>query len=171
MKKTSLAYYLKKLFFGSLAMSLAQASQKLIGLLLLSVFTYYLSPEDFGILAMVTLTMTVLSLIYNPGVVSASARLYYDTQDDIERMKIFKSAYGFFILFPLTILFLSLFIGEIAFRYIFKDFNFYPFGLLAVLLSFFVQPKRIWAQLQVVKYRVPYQFRRYLQESACVILF
>jgi O-antigen/teichoic acid export membrane protein len=90
-------------------------------------------------------------------------------------MKIFKSAYGFFILFPLTILFLSLFIGEIAFRYIFKDFNFYPFGLLAVLLSFFVQPKRIWAQLQVVKYRVPrlafFTFLSFFLSMASSLLF
>ncbi len=170
-----LYFYLKKLAAGSIAMSLVQASKKVVGLLLLPVFTYYLSPEDFGTLSMITLTMTVLALIYNSGVVSASARLYFDTEDEAEHKRIFGSAFWFFIFFPLLVLLAAIIFGDMFFGKIFKNFSFYPYGFLAIILSFFSQPKRIWAQLQVVSYHVPklamYTFIAFLISLLSSILF
>jgi len=44
-------FYLKKLLSGSIAMTLSEATVKIVKLLVLPIMTYYLSPEDFGIIA------------------------------------------------------------------------------------------------------------------------
>lgn len=150
----NLAFYIKKLAAGSLAMSLEKASQNLVGLILLPIFAIYLSPEDFGILSMITLVITALGLLYNPGTLSSAVRLYYDHEDEQKRKEIFASAHSFFMLIPIPITIIVLLTGEALFGHIFKEFRFMPYGFLAVLLAFFSQPVRIWTEFMVVRFRV-----------------
>jgi O-antigen/teichoic acid export membrane protein len=150
----SLGFYVKKLAAGSLAMSLEKASQNLVGLILLPIFAMYLSPEDFGILAMFSLVITALGLIYNPGTLSSAVRLYFDTEDENRQKEIFAAAHTFFMLLPIPVTIVVILAGNTLFSKLFNDFNFMPFGLLAVILAFFSQPGRIWSEFMVVKYRV-----------------
>jgi O-antigen/teichoic acid export membrane protein len=149
-----LSFYIRKLAVGSLAMSLEKATQNMVGLILLPVFAIFLSPEDFGILAMFSLVATFLGLLYNPGTVSAAVRLYFDTDDEQRRKAIFASTFTFFLLLPIPFTLLAIFFGEWLFGIVFTEFSFMPYGLLGVLLAFFSQPKRIWAEYMIVKYKV-----------------
>tara|TARA_R100000935_G_C2824293_1_gene161451 strand:+ start:55 stop:1500 length:1446 start_codon:yes stop_codon:yes gene_type:complete len=142
------------LFKSSFLVTFIEASTKLITLLLLPVFTYYLSPEDFGLVSIVTLIVTVLSLLYNPGFTSATTRLYHDTVDNSEKQLLIGSAYKFYLYTPLIFTIIFLIIGPFIFDKLFKNVDFYPYGLLAILLAFFAQTKNIWSTFLMLHYKV-----------------
>lgn len=154
MNDTGLKFYSKVLLKGSIAVSVAQATTKILGFLLLPIFTYYLSPTDYGIASMVAIVMTVLNLVYNPGMVSATMRLYHATDSHKERQELFGSAFRFFVFVPITVIFLGLLFGPTLFPLIFKNFSFYPYGFLALILAFFSEPKRIWVTLMTLQYKM-----------------
>lgn len=154
MEKRGLRYYSKIMFKGSAAVSLAQATTKIVSLFILPVLTFYLTPEDYGTMSMVTLVVAFLNTLYNPGLTSATTRLYYIHEDIEERRDLIGSAYLFFLVAPLAVFFLSLIVGDGVFRLMFKDFRLYPYGLLAVALAFFGQPKRMWEHFMTLQYRV-----------------
>jgi len=149
-----LPFYIRKLAAGSLAMSLEKASQNMVGLILLPIFAIFLSPEDFGILSMFSLVVTALGLLYNPGTVSSAVRLYFDTNDPQRQREIFASTHLFFLLLPIPFTLALWFFGDRLFGLVFTEFKFWPFGFLGVILAFFSQPKRIWAEYMIVKYKV-----------------
>ena len=151
---SNLKKYSSILIKGTAAVSLANASTQIVGLLLLPIFTFYLSPEDYGIFSLVSLTITVLALIYNPGMMSATMRLYHKTDDEDDRKTLIGSALIFFLLIPFVPIIFGLLFGPQIFSYIFKDFEFYPYGFLALILAFFIQPSRIWSTLMTLKYKV-----------------
>lgn len=175
----NLSFYVKKLAAGSLAMSLEKASQNLVGLILLPVFAIFLSPEDFGILSMFALVVALLGLIYNPGTVSAAVRLYFDTKDEKKRKEIFASTNTFFLLMPIPVTIIISLLGHQLFKNFFTEFDFMPYGFLGVLLAYFSQPKRIWAEFMIVKYKVVQMagktFIAFLLGAAvsviCIVLF
>lgn len=146
--------YSSILLKGTAAVSLAEAGTKIISILLLPVFTYYLSPEDYGIFAMVSLVISVLALIYNPGMMSATVRLYHATDSENERKILLGSAHRFFLFIPIVPVLIGLIWGPKIFDWIFADFKFYPFGLLALLFAFFKQPTRVWTMLLTLKYKI-----------------
>jgi len=150
----NLTFYVKKLAAGSLAMSLEKATQNMVGLILLPIFAIYLSPEDFGILSMFALVATFLGLLYNPGTISAAVRLYFDTKDEQRQKEIFASTFAFFLLLPIPFSLAIFILGNRLFGLVFAEFSFMPYGFLGVLLAFFSQPKRIWAEYMIVKYKV-----------------
>lgn len=139
---------------GTIAVSIANASSQVVGILLLPVFTLYLSPEEYGIISMVSLIITFFALLYNPGIMSASMRLYHSTESEVERKILIGSANIFFLIIPIIPIIICLFFGNEIFSFLFSDFNFYPFGLLAIILAFFIQPSRIWSTLMTLQYKV-----------------
>lgn len=152
-KKTG-KFYAKKLLSGSAAMMLSSASMKLVKLFVLPIMTYYLSPKDFGIIASIKMVQGVLILLYNPGIISGTSRLYYDTEDEKERKTLIGSSFLFFITFSLCVSIILLVTGDALFASIFKEFSFYPYGLVAVLLSIMIQPKRLWSALLTFQYKI-----------------
>jgi O-antigen/teichoic acid export membrane protein len=152
---SSLAFYSKKLLSGSFALALSQGSTQAVGLLLLPILTRYLSPEDYGTLAIIVLISSVLNLLYNPGMISATTRLYYDTENEERKKQLFGSAFIFFIIFPSLISIIFLGVGDYVTSKVFNEFNFFPHGVFAIILAFLSQPKRIWEQILTVHYKVP----------------
>lgn len=146
--------YKKILLKGSFFLSMADLSTKVIGFLLLPLFTFYLSPEDFGIISITFLIVSILNLFYNPGIISAIQRLYHANDNLIYRQELIGSAYVFFISTPLIVLLTALLFGDFIFLQIFKDFKFFPYGLIAIFLSFVTQPKRLWINLLTLTYEV-----------------
>ena len=154
MSESSKVNYSKVLIKGSLALSMAEMSVKVIGFLLLPIFTYYLSPKDFGIISIVFLITSTLNLLYNPGIISAVQRLYHSDNDLTSRQELIGSSYVFFISTPIIVLLTSIIFGDFIFSNIFDDFRFYPYGIAAIILSFFVQTKRLWVTLLTLTYEV-----------------
>jgi len=104
--------------------------------------------------AMVSLVVTALNLFYNPGMVSATMRMYHSTDNEDYRRELIGSAHRFFLFVPLSFIILGLFFGPLLFNKVFKNFEFYPYGVLALILAFFSQPKRIWVTLMTLQYKV-----------------
>ena len=133
---------------------MGEVTVKALGILLLPVFTVYLSPTDFGTIAMVSSLVSFFSLFYNPGVISASQRLYYEVETEDEKREIIGSSYMFFLIFPILFSSVIIIIGPYLSPFLFKDFNFYPYGYIAIFLAFFNQPKRIWILLLSIQHRI-----------------
>lgn len=152
--KTGLKYYSGVLFKGSLAQTLSHGATNLVSLLLLPVITSYLSPNDFGIFSMVGTVVAFLSLIYNPGFLSATMRLYHDTQSETERKILIGSAMRFVNFFPLICTAFFLAVGPFVFPLIFAEFPFFPWGVFAITLAYFTQNNRMWSTLMSLEYKV-----------------
>jgi len=153
-KKTGLKYYSSVLFKGSIAQTLSHGATNLVSLLLLPIITAYLSPNDFGIFSMVGTVATFLSLIYNPGILSATMRLYHDTNSETERKIIIGSAMKFVNYFPLICTAFFLIVGPLVFPLVFSKFSFYPWGVFAIILAYFTQNNRMWSTLMSLEYKV-----------------
>ena len=154
--KLSISYYIKYIFKGGFIVSLGEIIVKALGILLLPVFTVYLSPTDFGAIAMVYSLVSFLSLFYNPGIISASQRLYFEVDSEDEKREIIGSSYMFFLVFPIFFSLIIVLVGPYLSSLLFTDFNFYPYGYIAVFLAFFNQPKRIWILLLSIQHRIQY---------------
>jgi O-antigen/teichoic acid export membrane protein len=154
MSQNSTFYYLKTLVKGSVSMGFTEGISKLIGLLLLPLFTFYLTPEDYGLISIVTLISTFLNLLYNPGILSATTRLYYIANDEITKQELIGSASKFFVLFPLIITILLIIIGPFFLDNIFKNIPFYPYIFFGLLLAQLTQSKRLWLTLNSLLFRL-----------------
>jgi O-antigen/teichoic acid export membrane protein len=66
---------------------LGSIAQKVIGVLLLPIFTSYLSSEDYGLLAMTTLVSTFLLMLVIRPFASALARFYYQYYDEEKKKR------------------------------------------------------------------------------------
>jgi len=149
-----LKYYAPVMLKGSIAQTLSNAATQLVSILLLPIITAYLNPKDFGIFSMVATVETFLSLLYNPGLLSATVRMYHDTYSERERKKLIGSALRFVIYFPLICSLIFLIVGPLLFPVIFKEFSFFPWGILAIFLALFIQVNRLWSTLMSLQYKV-----------------
>ena len=141
------------LFKGTIASTIVTSTTQIIGIILLPVFTYYLSPEDYGIVSIVSMIGLVLSHITNPGILTATTRLYHDTDDINERKLLIGSTNVYFMSVALIPIIIGLLFGPKLFSWLFKDFSFYPYGFLALILTFIRQPARIWITLMNLQYK------------------
>ncbi len=61
--------------------------------LLLPVYTKYLSPSDYGIMSLVNITMELIGIVLGLGVNAATARFYYDMEDEKNRKMVISTSY------------------------------------------------------------------------------
>ena len=122
------------IFFGGLGLL-----RSAVSLIFLPLFLNYLNPEDFGVISLVTLYATLLSIIGSLGLNNALYTFYYDF-DDKARLKqylghIFSTQFFVF----LGLIFLHLPFGELIFENIFQseEVSFYPYGIIALCTAFF----------------------------------
>ena len=95
----------------------------------------------------------VLSHITNPGILTATTRLYHDSEDINERKLLIGSANVYFLTVTIIPFTICILFGPTLFSWIFKDFSFYPYGFLALLLTLIRQPARIWITLMNLQYK------------------
>ncbi|MBN2463124.1 MAG: oligosaccharide flippase family protein [Dehalococcoidia bacterium] len=63
-----------------------------IAFLLIPVYTRYLTPSDYGILEVITVTLSLLLILYIMGMSTAIFKSYFDTKDENSRKTIVSSA-------------------------------------------------------------------------------
>ena len=121
----------KKLGINSVIYIFAEVSIKGIGFLLIPIYTRYLTPQDYGIVALVTSVTAFLSIFYLLGLPAAIRRFYFTDPTNESYVKrlwgtnitfiIIISFIATFVLILLKGKGLSLFLGEVPF---------YPFVIL-----------------------------------------
>ncbi|HAC80268.1 MAG TPA: hypothetical protein DCG06_08235, partial [Deltaproteobacteria bacterium] len=88
---------------------------KVVGFLLIPVYTRYLTPGDYGILALVAMYTQAMFVVMNLGQTVGIFRFYYDHDDDAGRERVIAAAIWIVFLFsvPLSLVPLA-FSGFIA---------------------------------------------------------
>ena len=81
------------IFKGTISSTIVTSSTQLIGIILLPVFTFYLTPEDYGIVSIVSMIVLILSHLTNPGILTATNRLFHNTKDINEKKLLIGSSY------------------------------------------------------------------------------
>ncbi len=150
--------------------------QKGISFLLLPLYTYYLSPDDYGILGVVTSISSFFSVFISWGLGAAAARFYYKKDSNEEYVK---KLYGTIALF---ILINSLLIASVlltAHRLLINPFigeiDFFPYVFLG-LLYLFINPLYVFYQeyLQTSKAGIKYGFNslcNFILQVVLIVLF
>lgn len=83
---------MRRLFAGSVIYGLGNVANKLVTLLLLPIFTAYLTPEDYGVVSMLTVVGGFTASLFALGLGSSIGILYFETRDPHERQHIIWSA-------------------------------------------------------------------------------
>lgn len=77
--------HLKTLASESIVYGLSGVLTKFLYFILVPVYTRIFQPEDYGVMSLVTNTMTLVSIFVVLGLDSATARWFYDTEDEEQR--------------------------------------------------------------------------------------
>lgn len=130
--------YIKEVGKHSVIYTISNILTKAAGLILIPIYTRFLSTSDYGIIANVIAIVNLLSIVYSLGIGAAWSRFYFDFEDRSENQKIFL---GNLIIFLLLIGFLSNIVisiwGEYLFKQLIPDLAFRPYILLAIWTAFF----------------------------------
>lgn len=88
---------------------------KLIGFLLIPIYTHYLTPADYGTLELIALTTDVMALIVGARLTAAMFRFYHAAPDATERRQVLSTSLTAMIIVGLAFFVVSsLFAGDIA---------------------------------------------------------
>lgn len=116
--------------------SVGSLASKGIGFLLIPLYTNYLSPKDYGILELLTISVTLASIIIQGGISAAVFKFSNTYEKEAERREIFSTVLIFLTLVCLSfIIIISLFADRISFLFINKEG--YGYYLILMLVSFF----------------------------------
>src|SRR6476659_10923151 len=87
----------KHLFSNLVIYGLGDVATSLVGLLLLPVFTRYLTPSDYGVITMLLMIEAVAKVTFRWGVDTAFMRLYYDCKDQLARQRLASTLFFFLL--------------------------------------------------------------------------
>ena len=79
-----ISYQLKRLVRGSVIYGTGQVLNRFISFLLLPVFTAYLSPQEFGVIAILTMLSGLLSCIFSFGI-GVAISIYYFIEEGVRQ--------------------------------------------------------------------------------------
>jgi len=101
---------LKKFLKHSFIYGMGTLLSKIVGFLLIPLYTRYLTTSDYGVLELLDLTSTIVSIFISMRIGSAVIRFYYDSADELEQKKVVSTAYmATFVSALLVILFSQIF--------------------------------------------------------------
>ena len=142
--------------FKNLAIyGLGDVATSLISLLLLPIYTRYLSPSDYGVIAMLLTVEAVAKIGFRWGVDTAFMRLYYDCTDERARQQLASTIF-FFLLAANGLLLAAGWLGAGALSRVLFDTADHALLIRLVLLNTFV----------VGFYFLPFQVMRIGEQSA-----
>jgi O-antigen/teichoic acid export membrane protein len=129
---------LRKLGTSSAIYAGTNLLQKGTALLLLPLYTAYLEPSAYGVLAIVTATNGLLSIAFTLGLTGAVTRFYMEYRDDPKRLAEFwGSILGFVLLLSAGLAGALLVVGEALLGPLVGNVPFWPYVALGVIATFF----------------------------------
>jgi len=88
---------LKQLFRSLSIYGLGDAAAAAVNLLLLPIYTRYLTPQDYGVVTMLLTIEAVAKVVFRWGVDTAFMRLYYDCRDEAARQRLASTIFFFLL--------------------------------------------------------------------------
>lgn len=125
-----------KLLKNSLIYSIGNILPQIIGFLLLPIYTKYLSPKDYGIIASMGVLTAVLTIIFTLSTDRSIYRLYYDYKNT-NLTKTFLGTICIFITAVALASMIIIFIFRRNITNLYIDVAFYPYYVFAILSCFF----------------------------------
>jgi O-antigen/teichoic acid export membrane protein len=126
----------RRLAGGSLVYGIGSVLLRGLSFFLLPLYTSYLSPADYGVLAIATAVTAVLAVIYPLGLHGAVTRMYFETNDVRERRERVGAIWQFMVIAGLAMTLMVQLIGGWVFERLFVSVPFLPYGLLATWTAF-----------------------------------
>lgn len=106
--------------------------------MLMPLYTHYLAPSAYGVLAIVTAVNGILSILFTLGLTSAITRFYFEHQDDAPLLaRFWGSVLVFVVLLSVVLAALLLLFGELLLRPFIGEVPFWPYVALGVMATFF----------------------------------
>jgi O-antigen/teichoic acid export membrane protein len=106
--------------------------------MLMPLYTLYLDPSAYGVLAIVTAVNGLLSIAFTLGLTSAMTRFYFEYQDDPQALAQFwGSILVFVVLLSAVLGGVLLWSGDVLLRPLIGDVPFWPYVALGVMATFF----------------------------------
>ena len=111
---------------------------KALAFILLPVYLRFLTPEDYGILAIASIVSSVVAILLGMGLQSGVIRHYYDSIDEPEEVRKYLATVVLFFVAVGTVVtsMLSVF-GRPLFDLALSEVAFYPYLVLALWIGFF----------------------------------
>lgn len=122
----------------SLIYTIAIFLQGLTSFLLLPIYTTYLAPKEYGIIAVVSSMTNLLSVLYTFYLQSAITRFYFDYERSKQKIKqLFGTIFTFVIICGVILTLVFIVLGPSVFELILEGIQFYPYILLGLFIVFF----------------------------------
>lgn len=127
------AFVKHDLLGGAAVYVLGSLLQKTAAFLLIPLYTYYLSPGDFGITGIVQSANQILTIVLALGINSAIQRYYYEYYEDETQLKQYISSTFLFLTVAASVLSLGLlFGGKPIWEMLFRQVPFVPYAQLMI---------------------------------------
>lgn len=137
---------------------IADAASKGLALFLLPLYLHYLTPADYGVLAIVVTTTVLFTILFSLGLQAALQRIYFELASDDERRTLYASILVFLVLGPgISVVALEL-LGRSGGLDLFRSVPYDPYLRLAVLTAYM----SAFCEIPVAIYLVRGQSRRVL---------
>ncbi len=145
---------LKKFLRQSAGYGVVEAARHGVGLLLLPVYARILAPADYGVVAVLAVTQTLLEAAFSCGIGSAVIRYLFVHQEPREQRMFLTSATAILLGGGLAVSFLLTGWGAPLFRALFPSIPPYPFLPLVVWSAFWSLAELIPMALLLARQRV-----------------
>lgn len=99
----------KKIIKNTVIYSIGEVVPKLLGFLLLPIYTHYLSPADYGIISYTSAVMVFLPAFSTLCLNSFLLRFFFERDHDVERQKLVGNVFSFIAIVNLFIFFIGYF--------------------------------------------------------------
>jgi O-antigen/teichoic acid export membrane protein len=112
----------KSIFTHSMIYASGMVAQKLIGFVMIPIYTRYLLPEDYGVLELLTTTFEIIGIFTAMGLTASMTRYYYNYKEIKDRNSVVSTALILaFFTYPLSLSCVFLFSENISIIVFGKD--------------------------------------------------
>src|SRR5699024_12058379 len=135
---------MKRVLENSFLYTFSQLLVKGIGFLLLPLYTYFLTPDDYGIVNLINSFLQISLYIITFSLGSGIMRFYVDYKDDLKDLKRYLGTIIIFVIIS-SILFIILgfLFNNLLIRWFFEDIAFFPYVFIALITVLFIILHRI----------------------------
>jgi O-antigen/teichoic acid export membrane protein len=156
---------LRQLVGNSTLYTLGNGLRRSLSLITMPVFTRFLPPAGYGVLAVVGSVQSMLEVLYELGVAQSSTRLYYDAKDREDQRTLFGTLLIFSMIVTAAFSAIFLLAGDWLWNAVSEEIPFYPYVALTVGTVFLGNVGVLPRVLFRVKNQVPVFFRLTLVQS------
>lgn len=147
-----------------------------VALLLLPLYTRYLTTDDYGILAIVAMVSSILSFAMPLGMTGVVYRFHHQFDTSSARNRFYGAVWSFVLVFSGIITVLLVLLGRPFFEFAFAQTPFSPYVQIAILIAFLnsafiIMPAQLLRINEQALHYVAYRFLQFFGTVGFTVLF